>query len=91
LTLYAYLHLGISYSQAHRFRSRVGIEFGEPITISKDMVENFKAGGKAKRRSCSTLLDSIQEGLKSITINVDTYKTLKVLLRLYMYNLISVV
>ncbi|KAI8880013.1 hypothetical protein K501DRAFT_192277 [Backusella circina FSU 941] len=68
---------GISYSQAHQFRSRVGIEFGDPITISRGMIEDFKAGGEAKRKSCATLLDFIQEGLKAVTVNVKNYETLK--------------
>lgn len=70
---------GLNYFHAHRFRSRAVIEFGNPITISPDMVEQFKNGGQDKRDACSTLLDTIFYALKSVTVNAANEQTLMVI------------
>ncbi|RCI06909.1 hypothetical protein CU098_012907 [Rhizopus stolonifer] len=67
---------GLNYFHAHRFRSRAVIEFGNPISVSPELVEKFKAGGTEKREACSTLLDSIYNALKTVTINAGSYETL---------------
>lgn len=69
---------GLNYFHAHRFRSRAVIEFGDPITISADMVQKFKEGGNTKRDACSKLLDIIYNALKSVTVNASNYETLMV-------------
>ncbi|KAL9557802.1 hypothetical protein MBANPS3_001193 [Mucor bainieri] len=70
---------GLNYFHAHRFRSRAVIEFGNPITISADLVEQFKQGGQQKREACSNLLDTIFYALKSVTVNVPNDQTLMVI------------
>lgn len=72
------IKIGLNYFHAHRFRSRAVIEFGNPITISPELVKNFKEGGNLKREACSSLLDSIYNALKTVTINADSYETLMV-------------
>ncbi|KAI8641010.1 hypothetical protein BD408DRAFT_418933 [Parasitella parasitica] len=67
---------GLNYFHAHRFRSRAVIEFGNPITVSAELVQKFKSGGIAKREACSNLLDSIYNALKTVTINAGSYETL---------------
>ncbi|KAG2210538.1 hypothetical protein INT47_002480 [Mucor saturninus] len=67
---------GLNYFHAHRFRSRAVIEFGNPITISAELVQKFKSGGNEKREACSSLLDSIYNALKTVTINAGSYETL---------------
>ncbi|KAI9270869.1 hypothetical protein BY458DRAFT_456174 [Sporodiniella umbellata] len=67
---------GLNYFHAHKFRSRAVIEFGTPLTIGSDLVEKFKAGGSEKREACSTLLDSIFNALKTVTVNSGSYETL---------------
>ncbi|KAI7904725.1 uncharacterized protein BX663DRAFT_530203 [Cokeromyces recurvatus] len=67
---------GLNYFHAHRFRSRAVIEFGKPITISSELVKKFKQGGDLKREACSSLLDSIYNALKTVTINAGSYETL---------------
>ncbi|CAO3685121.1 unnamed protein product [Umbelopsis ramanniana] len=67
---------GLNYFHAHRFRSRAVIEFGDPVTISADMVQKFKEGGNTKRDACSRLLDIIYNALKSVTVNASNYETL---------------
>ncbi|KAI8889959.1 hypothetical protein K501DRAFT_237572 [Backusella circina FSU 941] len=70
---------GLNYFHAHRFRSRAVIEFGNPITISQDLVEQFKKGGQGKREACTTLLDTIFYALKAVTVNVPNDQTLMVI------------
>ncbi|ORY98031.1 hypothetical protein BCR43DRAFT_438369 [Syncephalastrum racemosum] len=70
---------GLNYFHAHRFRSRAVIEFGNPITISPDLVEQFKKGGQDKRDACSNLLDTIYYALKSVTVNTANDQTLMVI------------
>jgi hypothetical protein len=86
---------GLNYFHAHRFRSRAVIEFGDPVTISADMVQKFKEGGNTKRDACSKLLDIIYNALKSVTVNASNYETLmvsdpptyKILRRIYQLTL----
>ncbi|CAO3695281.1 unnamed protein product [Umbelopsis ramanniana] len=70
---------GLNYFHPHRFRSRAVIEFGDPITISPTLVEQYKAGGTEKRAACTKLLDNIYNALKSVTVNVASYETLMVI------------
>ncbi|KAI8988929.1 hypothetical protein BDB01DRAFT_574944 [Pilobolus umbonatus] len=67
---------GLNYFHAHRFRSRAVIEFGNPITVSSELIEKFKMGGVEKREACSSLLDIIYNALKTVTINAGSYETL---------------
>nr|CAG8441455.1 8962_t:CDS:10 [Entrophospora candida]CAG8448887.1 4808_t:CDS:10 [Entrophospora candida] len=67
---------GLNYFHAHSFRSRAVVEFGEPISIPNDLVEKFKEGGPSKREACSKLLETIYDGLKSVTVNTPDYETL---------------
>ncbi|KAI8881524.1 hypothetical protein K501DRAFT_324464 [Backusella circina FSU 941] len=67
---------GLNYFHAHRFRSRAVIEFGDPITVPAELVSKFKEGGIEKREACSTLLDTIYNALKTVTINAGSYETL---------------
>lgn len=70
---------GLNYFHAHRFRSRAVIEFGNPITITPDLVAKFQQGGNEKREACGKLLDSIYGALKSVTVNAGSYETLMVM------------
>lgn len=54
------------------------IEFGNPITVSPDLVEKFKLGGGEKREACGKLLDTIFQALKAVTVNAGSYETLMV-------------
>ncbi|KAG0166094.1 hypothetical protein DFQ30_007588 [Apophysomyces sp. BC1015] len=67
---------GLNYFHAHRFRSRAVIEFGNPITVSSSLVDQFKQGGTEKRQACKKLLETIHGALKSVTVNAGSYETL---------------
>jgi hypothetical protein len=58
---------GLTYFSGHRFRSRVMIEFGEPIQFTSDLLPMFKEDKKA---ASGVLLERIERGLRNVTINV---------------------
>ncbi|KAJ5901869.1 acyltransferase [Penicillium taxi] len=58
---------GMNYFHAHKFRSRAVIEFGRPIHVHPDQVEAFEQGGNSKRNAVGSLLETIYEGLESVT------------------------
>ncbi|KAK6455757.1 glycerol-3-phosphate O-acyltransferase [Scheffersomyces xylosifermentans] len=68
---------GMNYFNAHKFRSRAVIEFGNPIEIPKEMVKKY-ANPETNRESVKELLDLIQTGLKAVTVTCDDYETLMV-------------
>lgn len=69
---------GMNYFNAHKFRSRAVIEFGNPIEIPKEMVKKY-SNPETNRESVKELLDLIQTGLKSVTVTCDNYETLMVI------------
>lgn len=70
--------VGLNYFNPDRFRSRAVIEFGEPIKISKQMVEMYKAGGSEKRRACEALIEATKKVLGAVTLTAPDYDTLMV-------------
>ncbi|KAJ5904485.1 acyltransferase [Penicillium tannophilum] len=81
---------GMNYFHAHKFRSRGVIEFGRPIHVHPDQVEAFKAGGSSKRNAVGSLLETIYEGLESVTqISPDHETLLLVQSTRKLYNPIS--
>lgn len=69
---------GLNYFNAHRFRSRAVVEFGDPLDISPDLVSDFKLGGEKKRIAIEIHLKSVEEALKTVTVNVPDFETLQV-------------
>ncbi|ORY05758.1 hypothetical protein K493DRAFT_333407 [Basidiobolus meristosporus CBS 931.73] len=70
---------GLNYFHPHRFRSRAVVEFGDPLTIPRHLVEQFREGGAAKREAIGKFMDTISNALKSVTINAPDYETLMVI------------
>ncbi|TPX58099.1 hypothetical protein PhCBS80983_g03341 [Powellomyces hirtus] len=70
--------VGLNYFHADKFRSRAVIEFGDPIQIPSEMVEQYSKGGAEKRAACGLLLDTIATSLKAITTNAPDYNSLMV-------------
>ncbi|KAJ3005965.1 hypothetical protein HKX48_000375 [Thoreauomyces humboldtii] len=68
--------VGLNYFHADKFRSRAVIEFGDPIQIPSEMVEQYVKGGPDKRAACGLLLDTIATSLKAITTTAPDYDTL---------------
>lgn len=71
---------GMNYFHAHKFRSRAVIEFGNPIEVPKEIVEQFKQG--ERRESVGALLDIIYQSLVAVTVTSPDYETLMVRTRM---------
>ena len=57
---------GMNYFHAHKFRSRAVIEFGTPIDVPSELVQQFKQG--ERRESVGALLEIIYGSLVSVTV-----------------------
>jgi glycerol-3-phosphate O-acyltransferase/dihydroxyacetone phosphate acyltransferase len=68
--------VGMNYFHAHKFRSRAVVEFGDPVMISPELVQNFKSG--KKRESVEELLGGIYQSLASVTVTAPDFETLMV-------------
>lgn len=67
---------GMNYFHAHKFRSRAVIEFGNPIEVSPELVEMYRAGHR--REAVGSLLNTIYQALVSVTVTSTDYETLMV-------------
>jgi glycerol-3-phosphate O-acyltransferase/dihydroxyacetone phosphate acyltransferase len=70
--------VGLSYFHADKFRSRAAVEYGAPISISPELVEQYIAGGTEKRVACQSLLDVVQAAVANVTVTAPDYNTLMV-------------
>lgn len=68
--------VGMNYFNAHKFRSRAVVEFGTPIDIPADLVEEYQNDNR--RTAVSTLLDTVHDALISVTVTSPDYDTLMV-------------
>lgn len=80
---------GMNYFHAHKFRSRAVIEFGTPLEVPKELVDEYSKGDK--REAVRALLEMIYNGLVSVTVPSPDYDTLmvglhKLLLRILTTN-----
>ncbi|CAX42605.1 dihydroxyacetone phosphate sn-1 acyltransferase (ec 2.3.1.42), putative [Candida dubliniensis CD36] len=66
---------GMNYFNAHKFRSRAVVEFGDPIEIPKELVKKY-ANPETNREAVKELLDTITTGLKAVTVTCEDYETL---------------
>ncbi|KAG0633632.1 hypothetical protein HOY80DRAFT_929849 [Tuber brumale] len=65
---------GLNYFHAHKFRSRAVIEFGTPIEVPKELVDQYSKG--EKREAVRALLEIIYNGLLAVTVTSPDYDTL---------------
>ncbi|CCE79402.1 Piso0_001462 [Millerozyma farinosa CBS 7064] len=68
---------GMNYFNAHKFRSRAVVEFGDPIEISRELVERY-SNPETNREAVKELLDTVSDGLKAVTVTCTDYETLMV-------------
>ncbi len=68
---------GMNYFHAHKFRSRAVIEFGTPIEVPQELVDLYKRG--ERREAISQLLETVYQGLVSVTVTTPDYDTLMVM------------
>ncbi|WOO85271.1 putative acyltransferase [Vanrija pseudolonga] len=71
--------VGLSYFNAHKFRSRAVVEFGTPITVDAELVAMYKQGGAKKREACGKLLEQAHDGLRAVTLRAPDFETLQVI------------
>jgi len=65
---------GLNYIHRHRFRSQVLIEFGEPIVIDDEWLEQFAAD---ERGTVRQLTEYLAEALTAVTLNAPDWSTLR--------------
>lgn len=70
---------GMNYFHAHKFRSRAVVEFGNPIDVHPDQVKAYAAGGAEKRNAIGSLLETIYEGLATVTQPSPDHETLQLI------------
>ena len=65
--------VGLTYFERDRFRSRVVVEYGPPIVISKPLVELHKSDPRA---ACNAFLGRVADGMRGVLVTTDGYDTL---------------
>lgn len=70
--------VGMNYFHAHKFRSRAVIEFGTPIEVPMELAKQFESRDK-RRAAISEMLETVREGLMSVTVTTKDYDTLMVI------------
>lgn len=68
--------VGMNYFHAHKFRSRAVIEFGTPIDVPAELAKKFE--GPGRRDAISEMLETVRQGLISVTVTTPDYDTLMV-------------
>lgn len=68
---------GMNYFHPHKFRSRAVVEFGDPIEVTPELIAKYKNPEK-NREAVKELLDTISDGLQSVTVTSQDYETLMV-------------
>lgn len=66
--------IGLNYFRGHRFRGRVVVQFGEPISITQDTIAVYKG---SKRAGYQKLLAQVEEGMRSVIVTAPDYGELK--------------
>ncbi|KAF7195761.1 putative acyltransferase [Pseudocercospora fuligena] len=66
--------VGMNYFNAHKFRSRAVVEFGTPIEIEPELVQQYSSG--QKRDAVGTVLSRVHDGLSAVTVQAPDYDTL---------------
>lgn len=67
----------INYSNAHKFRSRVVIKIGKPLSFDFD--ESRKEDSSYKREKVSEMLKTLKEKMTALKLTAPNYQILKIL------------
>lgn len=67
---------GMNYFHAHKFRSRAVVEFGTPLEVPKELVEQYKNG--SRRDAVGHMLELVYNSLVTVTVTSPDYDTLMV-------------
>ena len=69
--------VGLNYFSGHRFRSRVFVDIGEPLTVPSELLPRYMQGGEEKRAATSELMAMLNAALSALTISAPDYDTLE--------------
>jgi len=78
--------VGLTYFSGHRFRSRAFVHIGDPVYVTDEQVRHFSSGSEGRRAEVSNLMKRIEDGLRYVTVQTDSYEDLQLfwaLRRLY--------
>ncbi|TYZ66258.1 hypothetical protein PybrP1_008190 [[Pythium] brassicae (nom. inval.)] len=62
--------VGLSYFRGHRFRGRVTVEFGTPLTVDEALMKTYAAD---KRAACNEFLHRVEDGMRSVIVTTPDY------------------
>ena len=65
---------GLNYIHRHRFRSQVLIQFGEPIVIDDQWVDEYR---QDEQKTVRRLTDHLAKALTTVTLNAPDWRTLR--------------
>lgn len=68
--------VGLNYFRGHRFRGRVTVEFGTPITCDDYVMKTYKAD---KRQACNDFLHRVEEGMRAVIVTAPDYTILQLI------------
>ncbi len=71
--------VGLNYFRAHRFRGKATVEFGDATYIEPGTLKDYQKGGADKRRVCNSLLNRIENSMRSVIVSVPDYDTMQVI------------
>ncbi|CAH0490217.1 unnamed protein product [Peronospora farinosa] len=75
--------VGLNYFRGHRFRGRVTVEFGTPITVNQELMKKYR---EDKRSGCNSFLHRVEESMRSVIVTTPSYGVMQEVLtarRLY--------
>lgn len=75
--------VGLNYFRGHRFRGRVTVEFGTPISVDQELMKKYRVD---KRTACNTFLHRVEESMRSVIVTTPSYGVMQEVLtarRLY--------
>ena len=55
------------------------MEYGPPISVSPDLLEDFKKGGEFKRKAVQKLMDEIHDQIRELTLTAKDFDELMVI------------
>ncbi|KAI9916309.1 hypothetical protein PsorP6_016740 [Peronosclerospora sorghi] len=66
--------VGLNYFRGHRFRGRVIVEFGTPITVDQELMDKY---AEDKRAACNTFLHRVEESMRSVIVTTPSYSVMQ--------------
>lgn len=66
--------VGLTYFRGHRFRGRVTVEFGTPITVDEQLMKEY---ARDKRTACNTFLHRVEDGMRSVIVTAPNYNIMQ--------------